>query len=143
MTLGPVEIVTIGFAHGRFDGSIMPELERLVASGTISIVDGVVVRKDAEDSVEILELEEATDDPAIAQLGAIVREIDGLLNDEDVEALIDELPVGAAAAVLCFEHTWVKPLRDAITAAGGELLDSVRVPGPVVQEVLDAIGAEA
>lgn len=143
MTLGPVEIVTIGFAHGRFDGSIMPELERLVASGTISIVDGVLVRKESEDSVEILELEEATDDPAVARLGSIVREIDGLLNDEDVEALIEELPVGAAAAVLCFEHTWVRPLRDAIVAAGGELLDSVRVPGPVVQEVLDAIGAEA
>ncbi|WP_296666911.1 DUF6325 family protein [Demequina sp.] len=143
MTLGPIEIVTIGFAEGRFDGSILPELERLVASGTVSIVDGVFVRKVAEDEVEILEIAEVTEDPNVAALGALVREIDGLLNDEDVEELMDSLPVGAAAAVLCFEHTWVVPLRDAIFAAGGELLDTIRVPGPVVQEVLDAISAEA
>ena len=50
MTLGPIEIVTIGFAHGRFDGSILPELERLVGAGAISIVDGVVVRKITADT---------------------------------------------------------------------------------------------
>ena len=143
MTLGPIEIVTIGFAHGRFDGSILPELERLVGAGTISIVDGVVVRKIAADDVEIMEIAEVTGDPAVDALGSLMREVDGLLNDEDVEALVDELPVGSAAAVLCFEHTWVVPLRDAIVAAGGEFLDTVRVPGPVVQEVLDAIGAQA
>jgi hypothetical protein len=42
---------------------------------------------------------------------------------------------------LCFEHTWVKPLRDSIVKAGGEFVDSIRVPGLVVQEVLDAVAA--
>jgi len=143
MTLGPIEIITIGFAEGRFDGSILPELERLVSAGTISIVDGVVVRRAAEDEIEILELEEMSDDAAITALAELAHAIDGLLNDEDIETLADALPVGGAAAVLCFEHTWVKPLRDAIAAAGGELLDTVRVPGEVAQEVLDAISAEA
>ncbi len=143
MTLGPIEIVTIGFDEGRFDGSILPELERLVSGGIISIVDGVFVHKAADDVGDPLELEEVTDDANVAALSALMREVDGLLNDEDVETLVASLPVGAAAAVLCFEHTWVVPLRDAIVAAGGEMLDSVRVPGSVVQEVLDAIGAEA
>ena len=49
--------------------------------------------------------------------------------------------MGGAAAILVFEHTWVKPLRDAVFAAGGELAESIRVPGPVVSEVLAEIEA--
>ncbi|WP_062463642.1 DUF6325 family protein [Demequina soli] len=141
--IGPVEIVTIGFAEGRFDGSILPEIQKLVDAGTIVIVDAVIVRKDADGAIEILEVEQLSDDPDVAALGAIIDHYDGLLNDEDADVLAASLPPGGAAAILCFEHAWIVPVRDAIAAAGGELLDTVRVPGPVVQEVLDAISAEA
>jgi len=74
MTLGPIEIVTLGFANGRFDGSILPELERLVESGTISIVDAIVARRNGPDEVEIEELEELTDDDAVTALEAVRAE---------------------------------------------------------------------
>ncbi|WP_062528770.1 DUF6325 family protein [Demequina rhizosphaerae] len=141
--IGPVEIVTIAFAESRFDGSILPEIKKLVETGVISIVDAIVVHKKDDESVEIMELAEITDDPDVSALSELLARLDGLLNDEDAEILADELPPGASAAILCFEHSWVVPLRDAIAAAGGELLDTVRVPGPVVQEVLDAVRAEA
>jgi hypothetical protein len=35
-----------------------------------------------------------------------------------------------------FEHTWAKPLRDAIVNSGGGLEDDFRVPGLVVEELL-------
>ncbi|WP_062386399.1 DUF6325 family protein [Demequina iriomotensis] len=141
--IGPVEIVTIGFAEGRFDGSILPEIKSLVDAGTIAIVDAVIVRKGEDGDVEIIEVEQLTEDADVTALGDLIDRYDGLLNDEDAETLAEQLPPGAVAAILCFEHTWVVPLRDAIMAAGGELLDTVRVPGPVVQEVLDAVRAEA
>ncbi|WP_062312238.1 DUF6325 family protein [Demequina rhizosphaerae] len=141
--IGPVEIVTIAFAESRFDGSILAEIKKLVETGVISIVDAIVVHKKDDESVEILELAEITDDPEVSALSELLARLDGLLNDEDAEILADSLPPGASAAILCFEHSWVVPLRDAIAAAGGELLDTVRVPGPVVQEVLDAVRAEA
>ncbi|WP_062291440.1 DUF6325 family protein [Demequina phytophila] len=141
--IGPVEIVTIAFAESRFDGSILAEIKKLVETGVISIVDAVVVHKDAEGAVEILELAEITDDPEVGALSELLARLDGLLNDEDADILAESLAPGASAAILCFEHTWVVPLRDAIADAGGELLDTVRVPGPVVQEVLDAVRAEA
>ncbi|WP_062515983.1 DUF6325 family protein [Demequina gelatinilytica] len=141
--IGPVEIVTIAFPEDRFDGSILPELRRLVETGVISIVDAVIVRKDVEGGVEILELAEVTDDEDVAALSELLARMDGLLNDEDAEIVVESLPPGGTAAILCFEHSWVVPLRDAIVANGGELLDTVRVPGPVVQEVLDAVSAEA
>ncbi|WP_084124054.1 DUF6325 family protein [Demequina sp. NBRC 110054] len=140
MGLGPIEIVVIGFEHGRFDGSILPELERLTGAGTIRIVDAVVARKAEDGTATILELDEAPDE-ALADLHRIVSEIDGLISDEDVDELVDELPPGAAAAILCFEHTWVVPLRDAIAGAGGVLLDTMRIPGPVADEVLAAVAA--
>ncbi|SEJ22178.1 DUF6325 family protein [Demequina mangrovi] len=141
--IGPVEIVTIAFPEDRFDGSILPELTRLVETGTISLVDAVIVRKDTDENVEIIELSEVTDDPDVTALSGLLARMDGLLSDEDAEIVVEALPPGGTAAILCFEHSWVVPLRDAIAANGGELLDTVRVPGTVVQEVLDAVGAEA
>lgn len=141
MALGPIEIVVIAFEKGEFKGEILPEIERLVESNVISIVDGLLVRRPAQDELEVVEFAELTSDPNINALSALLNKVDGLLSEEDADILTQRLPVGAAAAVLCFEHTWVKPLRDSILAAGGELVDSIRVPGLVVQEVLDAVSA--
>ena len=136
MAAGPVEIVTIGFEEGRFDGSILEELTKVVDAGTITLIDGVVVRKSGEHEYDLAELTE------IPELHAIAAKVTSVLTDDDVDTVAEDLPVGSAAAVLVFEHTWVLPLRDAIVEAGGVLLDSVRIPGLVVDEVLAAISAD-
>jgi len=133
---GPVEIVTIGFEEGRFDGSILEELTKVVEAGTITLIDGVVVRKSGEHEYDLAELSE------IPELHAIAARVTSVLTDDDVDTVAEDLPVGSAAAVLVFEHTWVLPLRDAIVDAGGVLLDTVRIPGLVVDEVLAAISAD-
>jgi len=139
MAVGPIEIVTIGFENGTFDGSIVGELAALVNAGTITVVDGVFVRKTGEHDYDIAELSQAE---GLSELVGIVARVEGLLNDEDVDTVAEELPVGSAAAILCFEHTWFIPLRSAIVAAGGTFLDTVRIPAFVVEEVLAAIAAE-
>ena len=136
MAAGPVEIVTIGFEEGRFDGSILEELTKVVEAGTITLIDGVVVRKSGEHEYDLAELSE------IPELHAIAARVTSVLTDDDVDTVAEDLPVGSAAAVLVFEHTWVLPLRDAIVDAGGVLLDTVRIPGLVVDEVLAAISAD-
>ena len=45
MALGPIEILLIAFPGNQFNGEILPELERLVEAGTISVVDGLLVSK--------------------------------------------------------------------------------------------------
>ncbi|WP_062212854.1 DUF6325 family protein [Demequina oxidasica] len=139
MTLGPIEIVVLGFESGNFTGEIVAELETLVNAGTISIIDGLFVNKVAEDTTEFVELDQVDVDSDVAKVASIMDRVEGLISDEDIDILTESLPVGSAAAVLVFEHTWIKPLRDAVVNAGGELVDTIRVPGMVVQEILDTV----
>ncbi len=46
------------------------------------------------------------------------------------------LEPNSSEAILVFEHTWAKPLRDAIVNSGGVLENDFRVPGLVVDELL-------
>lgn len=140
--LGPIEILVIAFPGNKFTGEIMPALTDLVDSETISIVDGLFVMKDAEGTIAYSEFEElGTNDDASA-LTEVIDMINGLLSDDDVQELAAELENNSSAAILVFEHTWFKPLRDAIVSSGGLLVDTVRIPGMVVEEVLEAL-AEA
>jgi len=136
--VGPVEIVTIGFEQANFQGLALEELAKVVAAGTITLIDGVVVQKLGEHDYAIAELAEV---PELGALVAIAARVDGLLSEDDIDSVGESLPVGSAAAVLVFEHTWIIPLRDAIVGAGGELLDTVRIPGHVVDEVLAELAA--
>ncbi|MEL4320166.1 DUF6325 family protein [Leifsonia sp. YIM 134122] len=138
MASGPVEIVVIGFTE-PLTGKILPELSKLVESGVVTIVDGLVAQKDLDGSVTLAELAESGGDEDAAALADLLDRVDGLVSDQDVEELVSGLEPGTSAAILVFEHTWLKPLRDTIFANGGVLLDSVRIPGPVVDEILATV----
>jgi hypothetical protein len=140
MTLGPIEVVEIGFPENRFDGSILAELERLVEQEIITVVDGLFVQKDDDGAITILEFEELTDDDA-GRLTELLDEIDSLVSADDVDELAAGLEPGTAAAILVFEHTWVKGFRDAIVDAGGFLAADFRIPGLVVEQLLDELQA--
>ncbi len=139
VAVGPVEIVTIGFEKGNFQGLALAELAKVVEAGTITLIDGVVIHKVGEHEFDIAELAEV---PELGALVAVAARIEGLVNEDDVDQVASDLPIGSAAAVLVFEHTWVIPLRDALAAAGGQLIDTIQIPGYVVQEVLDAMASE-
>jgi hypothetical protein len=139
MTLAPVEVVVVAFPGNRFSGKILPELQRLLDAGTISIVDGLFLRKDENGDVTFVEVDEAGTDEAVAELAALFDRFDEMISDEDIEELSAGLDPNSSAAVLVFEHTWVRPLRDAIVEAGGVLAENFRVPPEVVAEVMSAL----
>ena len=139
MALGPIEVLVIGFPGNQFTGGILPELERLVEADTISIVDALMIIKDADGGVEYIEIEEIDANEDAAALKAFVGESLELLSDEDAEEFAAALAPGSSAAVLAFEHTWFKPLRNEILDSGGVLIADIRVPGLVVEEVMAAV----
>lgn len=141
MSLGPIEVLVVGFPGNQFNGEILPELERLVEAGTISLVDGLFLRKDGEADVEFFELEEVGADESVARLAGLLDQVESLISDDDVAELAAGLDPDSSAAILVFEHTWAKPLRDAIVGSGGVLAANFRVPGLVIDELLDELAA--
>ena len=139
MTLGPIEVLVVSFPGNEFNGEIIPELERLVADDTISIVDGLLVRKDADGEVTFTEFEELGGNADAVRLAGAMDQLDSLISDEDVAELASELEPNSSEAILVFEHTWAKPLRNAILDSGGVLAANFRVPGLVVDELLDEL----
>jgi len=141
MALGPIEILVVGFPGNQFNGEIIPELERLVEAGTISIIDGLLISKDAEGDTVFVEFSEIGADHDAARLAGILNQVESLISDEDIAELTASLEPSSSAAMLVFEHTWSKPFRDAILNSGGVLAADLRVPGLVVEELLVELAA--
>jgi uncharacterized membrane protein len=141
MGLGPIELLVLGFPGNRFTGGILPQIEKLVDDGVITIVDALIVHKDADGVLDIVELDQIDAGDEVSALGRFLDEGNGLISEEDVEEFAGALPDGSSAAALAFEHTWFKPLRDELVDSGGILLADVRIPGLVVDEVLEAVAS--
>ncbi len=139
MALGPVEVLVFSFPGSQFNGAIIPELERLTSSGTITVIDGVFVTRDEAGDVAFVEFEELGENHDAARLAGVLDQIESLISDEDIEELAADLAPGDSEAIIVFEHTWAKPFRDAILDSGGILTGEMRLPGLVVDELLDEL----
>jgi hypothetical protein len=141
MALGPVEVLVFSFPGNRFNGDIIPELERLTANGTITVIDGVFVTRDEAGDIAFVEFEQLEAGHDAARLAGVLDQVESLISDEDIAELADSLAPGDSEAILVFEHTWSKPFRDAIVGSGGILTGEMRLPGPAVDELLDELAA--
>ncbi|MEZ4770878.1 MAG: DUF6325 family protein [Caldilineales bacterium] len=137
--MGPVEYMVIEFPGNQFSGDIVPALTELTDNGTIRIIDLLFVKKDADGNVTWYELEEIGDGAAAA-FENLDGEIDSLLNEEDALIAAEKLEPNSSAGIWVFEHVWATRLRDAIVASNGRVVDNARIPAPVVQAALDAVG---
>ena len=143
MAIGPVQLIVLGFSEPNFHGEIIAELERLHDSGTVRVIDSLVVYKDAAGELEVEHLSNLTRDEAIevgTKIGALIglgiageegmeagaeagaeATADGVnfFSDEDAWDVLDDIPNDSAAALILIEHHWAVPLRDAVARAGG------------------------
>ncbi|HEY7105100.1 MAG TPA: DUF6325 family protein [Acidimicrobiia bacterium] len=134
--LGPVELLFVAFPGNQFTGEITPALQDLIESGTIRIIDLVLVTKDGDGNAAGVEIEDLHPD-AKGFFDPLVETLAGLISDEDVEDLAEALEPDSSAAIMLFEHVWAIPFRDAIADSGGELLARV----PITQDALDEVQA--
>jgi uncharacterized membrane protein len=147
MSIGPVQLIVLGFNHPNFQGEIREELERLRDSDLVRVIDFLAVRKDAAGNLTKLHesqvsIEEAAkfgalvgalvgfgaagDEGAVAgaEIGAAVVQDRGSVFDDDGWDALAEIPEDTAAALVLLEHRWAIPLRDALARAGGMRLAS-------------------
>jgi hypothetical protein len=136
--LGPIDYVIVEFPEGQanFTGEMVGELVDLVDSGTIRVVDMLILVKDDDGGVEALELSDLGD---LGPLQAIEAELAELLAEEDVENLAAAMDPGSTAGVLIYENLWAAPFASAARRSGGQLIANGRIP---IQAIIAAIEAD-
>jgi len=135
MSRGPLDLVVVEFPGDLPGGQLAPKIARLVEQGTIRMIDVAFVRKDADGSVETFELTEREGNAEYEAFDSIVQAVDGLIADDDLLAIAEELTPGTTAGVLLWENLWAADLRQSVLDAGGRVVLAERIPAPVVEAV--------
>ncbi|MGI9609806.1 MAG: DUF1269 domain-containing protein [Acidimicrobiia bacterium] len=163
MEIGPLQLLVVGFADPKLDGSILNALGDASDSGAIRIVDVLGVYKDAEGNVLAAEMSDLTEDEAMvygawvgaliglgaggsegAEIGALVGAMSAAdeyeygIDAEGIATIAEDIPPGGAGMLLVIDHQWAVPLRDAMRASGGILI----AQDFLSPEALIAFGAE-
>jgi hypothetical protein len=136
--LGPVDWIVVEFPGSRFNGQIAPALLDLVDRGLIRVLDLLVLKKDADGSLEAFELSDL-DEGEIGELRTYESELAMLLSEEDATSIAAAIEPGSSAGVLVWENTWAAPFASAVRHSGGQLVASGRIP---IQALLAAIEAD-
>lgn len=136
--LGPVDYIVVEFPGSKFNGEIAPALADLVDRQLIRVLDLLILKKQADGSVEPFEISDLGDDE-LGLLRTYESELAILLSEDDVTAVAAALEPGSTAAVLVWENTWAAPFASAVRHAGGQLAASGRIP---IQALLAAVEAE-
>ena len=139
---GPVDVVVLAAGEPRFDGGVFAELERQAASGTIRVLDALILVKNDQGDVLRINLEDLSPEE-VAAVGFIDTGTRGLFDSEDADTLIEGMVPGSAVVALAIEHTWAVALVNALYQAGVDVAFNVRVPALVVDEAFASLGVDA
>ncbi len=139
---GPVDVIVMAAGAPRFDGSVLAELERKSAAGTIRVLDLMVLFRDDAGKCWRLDPEELSSDQAAA-ISFVDPATRGLFDADDAEMLYEGMVPGSAVFALAIEHTWAVDLVNALHNAGVEFALNFRVPAPIVDEAYASLETNA
>lgn len=138
MKYGPVEVLIVATGEPRFDGSVVAELERLAAAGTVRLLDAMVLAKDEHGARVTLDIEDMSPEDQEA-LGFIETGTRGLFDAGDADVLFEGMVPGSAVVALAIEHAWARGLIQSLVDAGAEVALNYRIPGPVIEDAIAAL----
>ena len=135
MSIGPVEYIAIAFPGNKFSGKIIPAIKELQDSGTIRVLDLVIISKDGDGNVTAVELSEASpeEQATLAALGVQTR---NLLGQEDVEDIGGALDPNSTAGLMIWENVWAERFATSLREADGVLIANGRIPAAIVEEIM-------
>jgi hypothetical protein len=137
--MGPVDWILVEFS-GPPTGAVAPHLLDLVDRGLIRILDLVVVHKDADGELAILELTDIDGDGEL-DLAVFDGIRSGVLGEEDIAEAATAMENDSSAALLLYENAWAAPFAVAVRKAGGQLVASGRIPVQSIVAALDELDA--
>jgi Family of unknown function (DUF6325) len=135
-SIGPVDVAVIRFEGDEFSGDVAPALSALEQSGTVHIIDLAFVRKEADESIAVAEVE---DERVAREFERLADSHFDLLSDEDLEKIAAGLIPGSSAMVVVWENTWAARLAAAVRSSHGQLVAQERIPRDAVLRAIDAL----
>src|SRR5215469_13966169 len=131
MSVGPVQLIVLGFNHPDFHGEVISALEDLRKTDTVRVIDALAVYKDADGELEAEHLSNLTEAEAI-EIGSTIGALIGLgfEGEEGAKAgaaagaqeaaaeginifggteewdVLEDIPNDSAAALILLEHHW-------------------------------------
>ena len=135
MSIGPVEYIAIGFPGNKFSGEIIPAIKELQDSGTIRVLDLVIISKDGDGNITAVELSEASPEQA-ALFSVLGIESKNLLGQEDIEDIGGALDPNSTAGLMIWENVWAARFAQSLRAANGVLIANGRIPAQVIEDVM-------
>jgi len=112
------------------------ELLALVDSGTIRVIDILILTKNEDGTVEPIEFSDVGE---LGELQALEAQLAELLAADDVAHLAAAMEPGSTAGVLIWENLWAAPFAAAARRSGGQLIANGRIP---IQAIIASIEAD-
>jgi hypothetical protein len=136
--LGPVDYLVVEFPAGQqnFTGEMAAELKALIDSGTIRLLDILILHKAADGSFDAAEID---DYGPVDELVEAETQIAEILAAEDVAHLAAAMENDSVAGVVVWENRWAAPFASAARRAGGQLIASGRIP---IQAIIASLEAD-
>ena len=132
---GPIDFVLLEFPRDRLTGEAAQALMDLIEAGIVRLYDLMVVSKDSDGNVEVLEMNE--DESGATGFSYFAGARSGLLGDDDVAEAAGAMEPNTLAAMIVYENTWAIPFVAAARKNGGEVVASARIPAGDIMATLD------
>lgn len=139
-TYGPADLYVVAFPSEHVPEQIREAVLTTLSSGVIKLLDLVLVRRSADGSTEVLEIESLGEE---FDLNVVETTGSGLVGQEDLDELIEEVEPGTSVLVFLFENTWARSIAAAVRDTGAVVISAQRFPADVVNEVAELAGVSA
>ncbi len=133
--IGPIDFLVVEFPGNRMTGRGLPMLLDLVDRRIIRILDLVFIRKETDDTVTVLTLDDVGEGTELEVFAGVSS---GLLGDDDLSEAAKAVEPGSSAGVLVYENRWAAPFAAELLRGGAQLVAQGRIPINAVIAALDA-----
>jgi hypothetical protein len=133
MERGPIEVVVLSFPGvGRPEG-VDVAVEAMRDVGDIRLISAMTISRPLQGDAEVEQVA-AYDDVGDVTADILGYAAVGMPNADAVDAAVNTVTPGSTAVLFVVEHVWAVGFAAEVRAAGGKLVDSVRL----TQDLLDA-----
>lgn len=141
MERGPLEVLVVAFPGEQVPEGVEVALGAMREIGDIRVISGMTVIRPHDGPPEVTQIASFQD------VGDVVADIVGhtavgVPNADAIDQIVATLEPGSTALLLVVEHVWAVGVAAEIRAAGGRLVDAVRLPSDVLAAAEEVMGGQ-